>query len=466
MIEKKQFIETYFEDCSGLAGGEADAVYIPESVEEVSEFMRNCYEKRILVTVSGGRSGLVGGAVPQGGVILSTEHLKKIEIKEETALLQAGVTLSEFENALSGSGLFYPPDPTEKNAAIGGMIATDASGGRGFYYGRTRVYIVSLRVALSDGSLVNLRRGNTKERDGFIEINGNKIPCASYDMPPVKTAAGYFSKKGMDAVDILAGSEGTLAIICEAQVRLLKKPHFSVLAAFFAEENIIETVEKLKDPKLDVVSVEYFDSNSLKLAFRDFPAMPANAGSALFIEKKGQYLDDLARVLEESEALLDVFVADDGRRKELFRNFRHSVPEKINEKMRARGLRKLGTDFAVPSGKFPEIFAFYKKTLEFSGMEYAIFGHIAESHLHINMMPENKREYEAARVIYAVLAEKIISSGGTISAEHGIGKIKREYLSMMYGQRIIHHMIETKKAADGRFLLGRGNIFLPEANIL
>ena len=459
MIKKREFIETYLEDASGFPEGRADAVYLPESEEEVSEILKSCYERRIPVTVSGGRTGLTGGAVPLGGVVLSTERLKKIELKGETAVVQAGATLAELEDALSGTGLFYPPDPTEKNAALGGTIATDASGGRGYYYGRTRDYVVSLKIALADGSLLNLRRGEVKEKNGFIELAGRKIPCASYAMRQVKTSAGYYSKKGMDAVDLFAGSEGTLGIVCGAELRLLKKPSMLILAAFFNSENVLEAAEKLKDPSLDVVSLEYFDFNSLALARGDFPAIPGGARSALFIEKKGSSLDDIARVLEESGSLEDVFVAEDKKRIEFFRNFRHRVPEKINEIMRVRGFRKIGTDFASPAGGFPEIFDFYKKTLETAGMEYAVFGHIAESHLHINMMPKNREEYTAAQDVYRILAEKIISSGGSVAAEHGIGKMKRKYLSMMYGGKTMREMFETKTALDSRLILGRGTIF-------
>ncbi|MFH1353656.1 MAG: FAD-binding oxidoreductase [bacterium] len=458
MLKKTENIDSYLEDVSGIPGGFAEAVYIPENEKEVSEILRDCYGRNIPVTVSGGRTGVTGGSVPFGGVIISTENLKKIYISGKSAVIGAGITLLEIDDALKGGNLFYPPDPTERTASFGGTVSTNASGSRGFSYGRTGDYIISARVVLSDGEILNLKRGRITERNGVMNIYGRKIPCAGFEMPAVKSAAGYFSKKGMDAVDLFTGSEGTLGFICECEVRLIERPVFLTAAVFFKDENVLETVKKLKKSVRGVVSIEYFDRNSILLISGEFPQIPKNSKAAVFIEKTGSEIEELGELLEAVGNAEEILIADNARTLQLFKDIRHRVPEKINETVRRRGFSKIGADFAVGDDEFPAVFRFYKDVLEKSSVEHAVFGHIGESHLHINMIPRDREEYARSKKIYEDLAEKVISLGGTVSAEHGIGKLKREYLRMMYGKGVIEKMRQTKKALDDRFILGRGNI--------
>ncbi len=460
MLKKTEYIESYFEDASGVHGGFAEAVYIPENEKEVSGILRDCYERNIPVTVSGGRTGVTGGSVPFGGVVISTENLKKIDVRGKSAVIGAGTTLLEIDDALRNGNLFYPPDPTEKTAAFGGAVSTNASGSRGFYYGRTGDYIISAKIVLSNGKILDIKRGQITESGGFVNICGQNVPAAGFEMPSVKSAAGYFSKKGMDAVDLFTGSEGTLGFICECEVRLINRPVFLSAAVFFKDENVLETVRKLKDPKWGVVSIEYFDRNSILLINGEFPQIPKNSKAAVFIEKTGREIEELGELLETAGNTEEILIADNARTLQLFKNIRHRVPEKINETVRRRGFSKIGTDFAVGESVFPEMFLTYRKVLEKSSVEHAVFGHIGENHLHINMIPHNREEYDLSKKIYKDLAEKVISLGGTVSAEHGIGKLKREYLRMMYGEDVIGKMRQTKKALDGRFILGRGNILL------
>jgi len=464
MLKKTEYIDSYLEDSSGISGGFADAVYIPENEKEVSEILRDCYEKNIPVTVSGGRTGLAGGCVPFGGVVISAENLKKIDIRGESAVIGAGTNLLEIDDVLRGGNLFYPPDSTERTAVFGGTVSTNASGSRGFSYGRTGDYILSAKVVLSNGEILNLKRGQITEDGGIMNIYGRNVPCADFEMPAVKSAAGYFSKKGMDAVDLFIGSEGSLGFICECEVRLIKRPVFLSAAIFFKGENVLETVKKLKDSELDVVSIEYFDRNSISLISDEFPQIPKNSKAAVFIEKTGNEIEEIGKLLESAGNVEEVLIADNTKTLQLFRDIRHRVPEKINEMVKSRGFQKIGTDFAVGEDAFPEMFRTYREVLEKASIEYAVFGHIGESHLHVNMIPCNQEEYAQSKKIYRNFAGKAISLGGTISAEHGIGKLKREYLQMMYGKSVIEKMNQTKKALDDRFILGRGNILPVQSN--
>ncbi|MCD6412747.1 MAG: FAD-binding oxidoreductase [Elusimicrobia bacterium] len=458
MIEKREFIESYFEDASGLSGGFADVVYIPENENEVSRIIAKSSAEKIPVTVSGGRTGVTGAAVPSGGIILSTEWFKKIEITASRAVVGAGVFLCELEDALKDTDFFYPPDPTEKNATLGGTVATDASGSRCFFYGRTRDYIDSMKIVLADGEIISVKRGDIKEKNGFLRFAGRKIPCANFEMPRVKNSAGYFSKKGMDLIDLFIGSEGTLGVICECGLRLEKRIRFTGYFVFLKKERVIGFLKKLKNPHFGVILIEYFDENSLSLVKDEFTQIPSGKFCAVFFETKLKDAREIEDMLEKQDFLAEILVADNEKTQRFFAGIRHRIPEKINEIMRQRGFRKISTDFATDGRAFGDIFEYYEKTLAESNIPYVVFGHIGENHLHINFLPQNRTQFARAIEVYEKMAKKVISLGGTVSAEHGIGKIKKKYLKMMYGPAL-DRMLETKKALDKNFILGRGNIF-------
>jgi len=145
------------------------------------------------------------------------------------------------------------------------------------------------------------------------------------------------------------------------------------------------------------------------------------------------------------------------------KEFRHAVPETINQiigerKRKIPTLHKIGTDLAVPNENFEIIFKFYQETLDTAGLQYAIFGHIGDNHLHVNMMPRNEEELIEAKKYYKIFAEKAIELGGTVSAEHGIGKLKKEFLKILYGEKGIEEMKNVKKVLDSNCILGKGNL--------
>jgi D-lactate dehydrogenase (cytochrome) len=141
------------------------------------------------------------------------------------------------------------------------------------------------------------------------------------------------------------------------------------------------------------------------------------------------------------------------------REFRHALPVSVNERVVKNKQKKIGTDMAVPDENFPCFLQFYKETLNASGLDYVIFGHIGDCHLHANMLPKNDEEAETARNIYGRCIAQAIMLGGTVSAEHGIGKLKRKYLAAMMGERYLNEMAELKKVFDPNGILGRGNMF-------
>ncbi len=486
-------LQNYLTDASNMQGGTADKLFIPETADEIAQILREANESRIPVTISGARTGTVGGAIPFGGYIVSLERLKKIKgINKEarTVVVEPGVILAELQKAVEAEGLFYPPDPTEWSCQVGGTVATNASGARSFKYGATREFVRRLRVALPGREMVDIRRGEyVSSDDGFLVIateSGREIKtkAPTYERPNVrKNVSGYFNAEPLDAIDLFIGSEGTLGVITEIELSLFAKPEgfFSGIVFFTNESDLLAFVDEARDRSMttrknpvttvpgsdvDTTLIEYFDDRALKFISEKFPETPSDAAGAIFFEQEtnAENEDDL---LEQWNELLEKHNADLERSwfttneedREKMRAFRHALPVAVNEWIAKYKQRKVGTDMAVPDENFPAFLRFYKETLDASGLEYVIFGHIGDCHLHANMIPKDAAEAEVARHIYGRCVAQAIMLGGTVSAEHGIGKLKRKYLSAMMGERYLSEMAAIKRAFDPNGILGRGNIF-------
>ncbi len=497
MIVKTQTdeLQNYFIDASNLQGGFADKLFIPESADEVAEILQEAQINKIPVTVSGARTGTVGGAIPFGGYIISLEKLNKIKeiIREDKfAVVESGVILNDFQKAVEAENLFYPPDPTEWSCQIGGTAATNASGARSFKYGATRNFVEELEVVLVNGDILDLKRGENLAENGFLKIetrSGKKIELnlPTYKQPQVrKNTSGYFSGEKFDAIDLFIGSEGTLGIITKLKLKLLEKPKsfFSGIVFFEDENNLLDFVNEARKNSfdarknggsnfnsqnselIDASLIEYFDENALKFISEKFPDVPRNAKGAIFFEQEtnteneDKLLEKWNELLEKYNADLDNswFTTTESDREKL-REFRHALPVSVNEKIVRYKQKKIGTDMAVPDDKFASFLKFYKEKLNNSGLEYVIFGHIGDSHLHANIIPKTDQEAEKAGHLYGRFIAQAIMLGGTISAEHGIGKHKSKYLYVMMGERYLNEMAEIKRALDPDGILGRGNMF-------
>jgi len=467
-------IKCYFEDESGLRGGTAVEALCPENEKDVIDIMRDSSDRNNPLTISGGGTGVTGARIPFGGSILATDSLNKIigiDEKNLTATLQPGVRLSELQKELSGKGLAYLPDPTEPNAFLGGTISTNASGAKGLKYGSTRNYIKRLKIALSSGVILDIKRGTyyVKKRETFSLKAGNKdikIKIPGYSMPGIKTAAGYYVKDKTDLIDIFIGHEGTLGFFMEADVALGKKPEavMSFFNFFRDEKNALDFVRDARAKK--PLSLEYMDSYSLALLRKKYSAIPNEAKAMVYFEQDYEKKSEAALIdlwtglLEKHNALMDKsYFADSEKERENLKEFRHALPEMINEIVKKNKLPKVGTDIAVPEKAFPEMFRFYREKLSSSKIDHLIFGHIGESHMHVNMLPKTEEEFSQSRSVYMAFVKKAVSLGGTVSAEHGIGKLKHAYLEAMYGKKAIEEMAMLKKSLDPACILGLDNIF-------
>ncbi len=476
MIIKKDPLsfQSYLEDSSNLKGGYARYVVIPQSVEEISSVLKDANSKKTPVTISGAGTGQAGARIPFGGLVLSTEKLNAIkDIKKLDeggyAVLEPGVLIKDLKEACSKKDLFYTYDPTEQTAFAGGTIATNASGARSFRYGSTRKCVKALRVILADGAILSLKRGDIKAKGRLLEFEVNqkhyKINLPTYKMPRTKNSAGYYAEDNMDLVDLFVGQEGTLGVIVEADLKLLEKPkEFFTCFAFFTEErfawNFVQGAYSANP-----LSLEYLDDNCIKLLQGVYHNVPGAIKAAILFEDEIRESENVT--IEKWEKLLskhgvsldNTWVAMNEKAHREFLDKRHYIGEQMGEMAKRSGFTKVHTDLAVPKEKLSEMLQFYKDSLSKSNLQYFIFGHIGDAHLHVNMIPSGKKEYNKAKELELEFVKKSVALGGTVSAEHGIGKTKREFLKLLYGEKGIREMFAVKKVLDRNLILGRGNIF-------
>ena len=262
------------EDASGFTG-QADEVFSPRTFEEAAEILTRANREKIPVTISGAGTGVTGGRVPQSGWLLSVDRFKRLEIDPGRAFAGAGVSLSDLQAAAARTRQFYAPDPTEWTASVGGSIATNASGSRSFRYGSTRRHVLALTVALMDGTVREFRRGEAVDFD----VPALPIPNTT------KYTAGYVLQPGMDWVDLFVGSEGTLGVVLEAELKLLPAPHdpFSGVVFFPSDADALNAVDSWRSiPGLRML--EYFDGHALRFLRTRYSEVPAGAQAALLIE--------------------------------------------------------------------------------------------------------------------------------------------------------------------------------------
>ena len=508
----------YFADESRREGT-AEVLAFPASTPEVVAAVVEARRRNLSITVSNARTGITAGAVPEGGMLLSLERLNRIqglhrdEHGEMRLRCEAGVLLSTLQNSLRTGGFadsstwdadsiaalreikrrryFFPPDPTEISAAIGGMIACNASGAHSFRYGPTRRYVAALTVVLMDGRVLRLRRGRQRPdadgRFGLRRPDGGtcRARTPAYPWPKTKNAGGYYSAEGMDLLDLFVGSEGTLGIITEAELRLLPAPETrcSVMTFWPDEPAALGFMRRARERRqpLGLEAIEYFGPRALALlrqrrrelgAASGVPeCLPQNAGCAIYLdvgttdEHLPDILADLADVVRENGGDPDqCWSALDRDERERLRVFRHALPETVNGKIadirrRHPGVTKLGTDMAVPDEGLDTMLELYRTRLREANLEYVVFGHIGDNHLHVNIIPENPEQYALGWQLYHEFAETCVALGGSPAAEHGIGKLKRDFLRLLHGDAGIRQMQALKRVFDPEWRLGVGTLF-------
>jgi FAD/FMN-containing dehydrogenase len=451
-IERDESVRRSFSaDVSGLVLV-PEGVARPSSVSEVVDIIRCCAAQRAPITAAGGQTSTTGASITDRGVILSLRGLDRIidiDPATRTARVEAGVALGEFKRAVAAEGLLFAPDPTsEDDVTIGGAIACNASGARSLRYGAARAHVIGLRVLLANGDVLDVRRPGLE-----------------------KNTAGY--ALAQDPVDWFVGSEGTLGVVVEAELALLRRPSQVLgLAIPFRSENdaLRFVVAARESPRLAPRCLEYFDGAALAIARRsqgenwlagadamvyaeeapaDDAEPPVDAWLALAEDYKAAS-DDLLALASEAE-LRDA------------RRFRHAVPAHMNERgasYHSSGGRKLSTDWAVPYRRLPEAIAEARALAERAGVDQAvIYGHAGSGHPHQNFIACDAAERERVEQVIEATLRHVVSLGGTVSAEHGIGKLKRRWLPLQVTAAQLGVMRAVKRELDPMGLLAPGNIF-------
>jgi len=419
---------------ASLYPGRADQIFAPASEAELLEILSRASHQSIPVTFMGALTGVTGAAVPQSGWAISLARLNHLQIEPGRAIVGPGVLLRDLQSAAARSNQFYAPDPTENTASLGGNIAANASGSRSYRFGATREHVLGLRVALISGEILDIRRGQPVDFD----VPAIRLPRTT------KHSAGYRLAPQMDLVDLFIGSEGTLGVITQAELKLLPAPgELLGGVVFFASEGAaLDAVDRWRsEPSLRMI--EYLDRASLEML--DVPH-----AAALMIEQEGDADLDLTGALEN-----DSWFAMSASDRERFRQFRHSLPERVNDRIRRSGFMKLSTDYAVPLDKSREMLAIYRTTIDLPNV---IFGHIGDAHLHINTFSDSPQQFEHAKSLMNELAAAAVGLGGTVGAEHGLGKRKAHLLAIQYSPKEIAAMREVKRRFDPQFLLGQGTL--------
>ena len=497
--------------------GRADAISFPNTEGDILKGLAAARAARQPVTVQGARTGITGGAVPDGGHILNLSRMNGIlsaSLDQATGecrlTVQPGLLLADLNRFLrtplaadlpAASGLddsmriaiagsnrfFFPPDLTEASASLGGLVSCNGSGARSYRFGAARLFIRSLRVVLADSRVIELQRGVQKARGRSFALadgRGGTIEGAlpSYTMPDVKNSAGYFVADDMDLIDLFIGAEGTLGILSQIEIAAIPLPPvlWGVMMFLPTEDDAVTFVERVRTAPARPFAIEFIDAASIALLRAQKHANPAFAGlrqpppggvTAVYVEYGGtaeavdRAVSEMSDVLSDCGGDVDLtWLASSEHEIEDIKKFRHAVPEAVNllidERRRIEPkLTKLGTDLAVPDGALRSVMHLYREGLQRTGLASVVFGHIGNNHVHVNIIPSNLGEYEAGRALYQEWARTVVAMGGTVSAEHGIGKLKAPMLREMFGEEGIRQMRELRKLFDPAGVLNPGNLF-------
>ncbi len=421
--------------------------FLPEAVlqalttEEVSAVLRYCNEQGIAVTPRGAGTGLCGGCVAiHGGVVLSTEKMKKVlevDVKNMTATVEPGVLLMEFPKALEGTGLFYPPDPGEKTATMGGNAMTNAGGMRAVRYGVTRDYVLGMEVVLASGEVITLGGKN------------------------VKNSSGY------SLIDLMVGSEGTLGFLTKLTVKLIPEPkvNTSLLIPFDSLDKCIEAVPAVLGCGCEPTAVEFMEREVIACAEeylgKQFPDTSADAyllvrldgASDAALKPMIDLLTDVALRLGAK----DVLLADTDERKESIWNSRGAFLEAIKGSTPSMD----ECDVVVPRDRIAD---FVKKSVEIGqrlNIRIRSFGHAGDGNLHIYACQDALADAEWKQRVQQVMDELYEAAkalGGEVSGEHGIGHAKRSFLHESLGDTQMTIMRGVKAAFDPKGILNPGKV--------
>lgn len=415
--------------------GRADLVVRPGTAEEVATVVAACYAAGTPIVPRGGGTGYAGGAVPDGGVVLSLERLNRIRAFDPQLWrmhVEAGVRTSEVRRLARESGLFFPPDPgAAESSQIGGNIATNAGGPHAFKYGVTGTWVLGLEAVVPPGEL--------------IAVGG----------PIRKDVAGY------DLKSLLIGSEGTLGVVTAAWLRLIPAPEAAlpVVGLFPGADAGVAAIASVLAYGLPVSALEYLDARAVAAAATGFPApLPDGVGFAVVAEADGSQAEatalaaDVAAVFDHSA--LAVYTPSSAEEVARLWRWRDGVSHAVTAQ---RG-GKVSEDIVVPLDRLGEALARTEEIAAAHGLESCSWGHAGDGNLHATFLVDRADDGELERAAAAAqeLFALAVELGGSVSGEHGIGLVKRGRLAAQWSPRAVALHEAIKQAFDPRNLLNPG----------
>jgi glycolate oxidase len=443
VIVDKDGLENYSHDETPLYKSMPEVVIKPKSTKEVSRIMEIAYKNTIPVTPRSGGTSLSAGAVPiYGGIVLSLEQMnriKEIDQKNLMAVVEPGVITEQLGIELKKQNLFFPPDPVSLDSCmIGGNIAENAGGPRAMKYGVTKNYVLGLEIVMADGRTQRL---------------GGKL---------LKNVTGY------DIMDLIIGSEGTLAVITEATLKVLPRPKIIIdlLVPFKCVEDAVGFTISVLQQGFMPAAIEFMEGDVYRMAAqylkRKLPFSEADAH--IIVELDGdnkdmlrKHYDELGNIALEYGAL-DVLVGESEKDKEKIWEPRKNASDALKEV--AKPLAR--EDLVVPKDRIPELIKRLKVCVEKYNAHLYAFGHLGDGNIHADLGIEKDKTMKDTilKKMRREVYEIALSLGGAITAEHGIGLSKIEYLEMALDKRQIAMMKKIKSIFDPKNILNPGKIFL------
>ncbi|MEX0968518.1 MAG: FAD-linked oxidase C-terminal domain-containing protein [Bacteroidia bacterium] len=419
-----------------------EVVVKPETTEQVSQVVRLCNQNNIPVTARGAGTGLSGGALAvEGGICLSLERMNRIlEIDEKNlqATVQPGVINEVFQQAVKEKGLFYPPDPASKGSCfLGGNLAENAGGPKAVKYGVTKDYVLNLQVVLASGEV--------------IWTGANTL----------KNATGY------NLTQLMIGSEGTLGIITQVVFRLIPHPQQTLLllAAFTSATKACEAVSAIFRKGITPSGMEFMERDAIDWVkqYLDIPFPVKDEIQAhLLIEVDGNYLEQLYQEVEiintvlEEHGVDEVMLADSDHEKDRLWQMRRKVAEAVH----ANSVYK-EEDTVVPRYELPRLLSGVKEIGSKYGFRSVCYGHAGDGNLHVNIIKGDLTDEQWNGTIKQGIREifqLVVSLGGTLSGEHGIGYVQKEFMDIVFDKTSLDLMRAVKDVFDPKGVLNPGKV--------
>ena len=506
--------------------GKAESISFPESETQIQAIVKTLLELKTPITVQGRRTGIVGGAVPVCGHILNLSKMTRVtglELDQDgkfSICVQPGISLSELDQQLCSRGFdcagwdknalaalevfkkagryFWPPDPSERSASIGGIAANNSRGICALYYGAARLHIKSIRLVDVKGEIHSITRGQYIFSKGVCPLPGGGQ--LRLDLATLQSQTSENRMDLNDLLDLYLGSEGMLGVITELTLFLQPFPKELWGIVFFFESqsravNFIQGIDPKKNRQKkqkqkkqqqktesdnDIVAIEFMDQTTLECIreykqgnsqLKQLPDWDKSLTSAVYMEIRGNIAEEVEAL---SEKLLETAVQCDcdpdntwafcGEMEiERLRIFRHAAAESVNlfiDKARQKDSRitKLGTDYRLKNTSLSEVLDIYCRDLRAHGLKAAIFGHAGDGHLHVNILPQDYQQFEKGRVLIKDWAINIHAKEGSVVTEHGVGKIKKDIFKSIALPQRLKMMFSVKQQLDPKGLWNPGNM--------